>query len=89
VAGTSLLVSYTKAKGEMALSQRKINPQELNRLFSSGLASYETRTVLLIVGLIFAVLPQILIVLLFANTYTCIYRVIKVSKELRETRKEQ
>lgn len=85
--GTSLLVSYTKAKGEMAISDntnKEIDAQKVNVIFSGGLSSYEVRVILILIGLFFAVLPQVLVVLLVANAYTIIIRVINVSKALNE-----
>lgn len=83
VAGTSLLVSYTKAKGEMALAGEKIDPQKLNRIFGGGLASYEIRVVTLVVGLLFGWVAYILPLMLAANSITVATRFLKVAKELQ------
>lgn len=83
VAGTSLLVSYTKAKGEMAISGEKINAQKLNRLFGGGLASYEIRVVALVIGLLFGYIAYVLPLLLAANSITVATRFLKVAKHLQ------
>lgn len=84
VVGTSLLVSYTKAKGEMALAGEKIDPQKLNRIFGGGLASYEIRVVALVVGLLFGWVAYVLPLLLAANSITIATRFLKVAKYLQE-----
>ena len=82
VAGTSILVSYTKSKGEMALTGREKDAQKLNRIFGRGIASYEVRVLILVVGLLFGWLIYILPLLLVLNCVTIITRFINVSKEL-------
>jgi CDP-diacylglycerol---glycerol-3-phosphate 3-phosphatidyltransferase len=84
VAGTSLLVSYTKAKGEMAIagSANNKDAQKLNRLFSIGLASYESRVTAIVVGLVFGWIVYILPLLIAANAITIALRFIVISKEL-------
>lgn len=87
VAGSSLLVSYTKAKGEMAVAQENLDKQKLNRIFGTGLAgiaSYEVRVVALVIGLLFGVVVHVLVFLLFANIYTATIRYLNVSKELKK-----
>ena len=83
--GTSLLVSYVKAKGEMAVaSTGKTNAQKLNRLFSGGLASYEVRTAALVTGLLFGFVELALVVILIANVVTVSTRFLRISKALHE-----
>lgn len=83
VAGTSLLVSYTKSKGEMALAGKENDAQKLNRIFSAGIASYEVRVVLIVIGLLFGWLIYILPLLLLLNCITIVTRFMKVTKELK------
>lgn len=80
--GTSLLVSYVKAKGEMAVGSSTKDTQALNRLFGGGLASYEIRTLLIIVGLLFGVIEYALPLLIFLNLITITTRFLAVSKYL-------
>jgi phosphatidylglycerophosphate synthase len=82
VCGTSLLVSYVKAKGEMAAVSNHLDTQKLNRLFGGGVASYEIRTFLIIVGLLFGTLEFTLALLLVANIITITSRFLGVSKYL-------
>jgi phosphatidylglycerophosphate synthase len=82
-AGTSLLVSYTKAKGEMAISGHAIDKQQLNRVFGAGLATYEVRVIALVVGLLFGWIEFVLPLLIVANMVTIITRFLRVSKQLR------
>lgn len=80
--GTSLLVSYTKAKGEMAIAGYRKNAQKLNREFSVGFASYEVRMVAIIIALIFGILPAVLPLILAANVLTIALRFLVVTKQL-------
>lgn len=82
VLGLSLLVSYIKAKGEMALSTGGYDPQKLNRIFSAGFARYEVRMFIVVVGLLSGRIITALYVLLVLLFITCVQRFIKVSKEL-------
>src|SRR3990167_5830981 len=41
--GASLCVSYVKAKGEVAVSDGSLTPNEINRLFQDGLLRFEVR----------------------------------------------
>lgn len=82
LAGTSLLVSYTKAKGEMAVAGSSLDAQKLNRKFSIGIASYEIRMVAVIVGLLFGIVSFVLPLLIAANMLTIALRFIVVSQEL-------
>ncbi len=81
VAGSSLLVSYVKAKGEMALSGSKVDPQLMNRAFSNGLARYEIRMVLLIIGLLLtSFLAPILRLIVALNLFTAAGRFLEISR---------
>ena len=77
--GTSQLVSYVKAKGEVAVSGMHADKQTLNRLFSAGLARYEIRMSLVVIGFIFPVMPQILYIIIIINIATALYRFYKIN----------
>ena len=82
--GLSLLVSYIKAKGEMALSSTgKYDPQKLNRIFSDGFARYEVRMALIIIGLLTNSLLLAMLILITLLIFTALQRTIKVSKALK------
>lgn len=81
--GTSLLVSYTKAKGEMAVTDVE-DVQKLNRAFGIGIATYEIRMVAIIAGLLFGVLEPIIPLLISANMLTVAVRFLVIAKYLRE-----
>ncbi len=82
--GLSLLVSYIKAKGEMALStSTKLNAQEINRVFSDGFARYEVRMAIIILGLLTGSIITALHILIVLLLITCLQRIIKVSRALR------
>lgn len=84
VMGGSLVVSYIKAKGEMALmSTSKHDAQSLNRIFSDGIARYEVRMTLIIIGLLTGKIVVVLWVLLVLVAVTALQRIIRVSKALK------
>jgi len=82
LAGTSLLVSYVKAKGEMAFAGLDIDPQKLNKMFDDGLARYEIRMFLLVAGLISGILTPIINFVIALNLVTAALRFSIVSQEL-------
>ena len=82
--GGSLLVSYIKAKGETAVKDKNLSPNEINRLFQDGLARFEIRMVLLIIGLFFDQLLLAVLVIAVLSWWTAISRLIKISKKLSD-----
>ena len=84
VLGMSLLVSYTKAKGEMAVAGlKKSDPQLLNRAFADGIARYEVRMAVVIIGLIFSAVVTSLWILLGLVCITALQRYIRIQKVLQ------
>jgi phosphatidylglycerophosphate synthase len=83
VLGLSMLVSYIKAKGEMALSSKNTDVQTLNRVFSDGFARYEVRMTIIIIGLLTGRIIIALYILLALLVVTCMQRFYKVSKALK------
>lgn len=81
--GSSLCVSYIKAKGETAVKDSKLSPNEINRLFQDGLGRFEIRMFILIVGLLSSELLVALIVITVLSTFTAFERLIKISNKLR------
>lgn len=82
--GTSLLVSYVKAKGEMAVGDSKKDTQKLNRLFGGGIASYEMRVVAIIIALVFGIIPYVLPIMIALTLLTAALRFLVVAKLLYE-----
>lgn len=82
VCGSSLLVSYVKAKGEMAMAGHRKNAQNLNKEFSDGFGRYEIRMFLLIVGLLTASLKPVLGLMFAINSLTVAMRFIYIGGEL-------
>lgn len=82
--GASLCVSYIKAKGESAVatSDKKPSYTILNKLFADGLALFEVRMFLLVVGLLINQLLVALFVIAVLSTLTAFYRLYKISKYL-------
>jgi CDP-diacylglycerol--glycerol-3-phosphate 3-phosphatidyltransferase len=80
--GASLCVSYVKAKGETAVSDSKLTPNEINRLFQDGLLRFEIRMTILILGLVFNLLAPAVIAIAIFSTYTAIDRLLRITKYL-------
>lgn len=80
--GASLCVSYVKAKGETAVRNSDLSPNQVNRVFQDGLARFEVRMFLLVVGLLTALLPEMLIIITLLSTWTAFSRLIKISRAL-------
>lgn len=84
VCGMSLVVSYIKAKGEVAASGLKNqDAQALNRIFANGIARYEVRMALVIVGLLTGYTITVLAILLVLATFTALQRTVRISHYLR------
>lgn len=84
--GASLCVSYIKAKGESAVatSHKKPNHTKLNRMFGDGLATFEVRIALLVLGLALDQLVVVVGIIAILATYTAIKRLFVISKYLND-----
>jgi CDP-diacylglycerol--glycerol-3-phosphate 3-phosphatidyltransferase len=82
--GTSLSVSYVKAKGEAAIaaSRQDLTHAQLNRLFSSGLLSFEVRMAVLVVGLLANRLVIAVAVVAVLAGFTALQRLVQISRQL-------
>jgi phosphatidylglycerophosphate synthase len=80
--GASLSVSYVKAKGETAVAKSKLSTSEVNRLFQDGLLRFEVRMFLLVIGLLFNILPLVVVVIAILSTTTAISRLYKISSKI-------
>lgn len=80
--GGSLLVSYVKAKGETAVAG-KIPANEANRLFQDGLARFEIRMAILVVGLLANGIIEALLIITVLSWFTAIGRLIRISRSLK------
>ena len=81
--GASLLVSYVKAKGEMAVRARKLTPNEINRLFSDGFMRFEIRMAILALGLATHFLYFALVAIAEASVMTALMRLYRITNYLR------
>lgn len=80
--GASLCVSYVKAKGETAVSDSDLTPNEINRLFQDGLLRFEIRMTILIIGLLINQLAIAVIIIAVFSTLTALGRLVKITKYL-------
>lgn len=88
LAGSSLLVSYVKAKGEMAISSRNHNKQALNNAFGIGIARYEVRMAFLVLGLLMDLLVPILRFVIALNIFTASMRFLEIAAMLHKEDQE-
>jgi CDP-diacylglycerol--glycerol-3-phosphate 3-phosphatidyltransferase len=80
--GGSLLVSYVKAKGEMAVKDSKLSPNEINRLFQDGFLRFEIRMFLLVIGLLTGYVSYAVILIAILAWFTAFQRLYIISKKL-------
>lgn len=82
--GAAISVSYVKAKGESAIatSGLSIDHAKLNRLFSDGLASFDIRIFIFIIGLLTNEIVIALSVIAVLSVATAFFRLFKITKAL-------
>ena len=80
--GGSLLVSYVKAKGETAVKDAGLSPNEVNKLFSDGLLRFEVRMFVLIIGLLSGYLEVAVVIIAILAWLTTFQRLIRITKKL-------
>lgn len=81
--GASLCVSYIKAKGESAVASKKNIPHhELNRMFKDGLAPFEIRMLIVVIGLLIGQLVFAVALIALLATYTAVQRLVLISRRL-------
>jgi phosphatidylglycerophosphate synthase len=82
--GSSLLVSYVKAKGETAVTDTSLTANQINRLFQDGLMRFEIRMFVLVVGLLSGGLKIAIIFIAVSASVTAVSRLRRISKALNE-----
>jgi phosphatidylglycerophosphate synthase len=80
--GSSICVSYVKAKGEAAIASSKISGDKLNHLFQEGLLRFEVRMIILILGLFLDRLVIATVVIAVLASFTAIERLVKITSKL-------
>ncbi len=80
--GASLSVSYVKAKGETAIKDAHLSPNEINRLFADGLMRFEVRMFILLIGLLSNRVALAVIVIALLSSLTAIGRLIRITRRL-------
>ena len=81
--GSSMLVSYVKAKGETAVKDSNLSPNEVNKLFADGIMRFEVRMFFLVVGLLTNQLYFAIIGIAEGSTMTAIARLVRISRKLK------
>lgn len=80
--GASLCVSYVKAKGETAVRDSKLTPNQINRLFADGLMRFEIRMLVLVIGLLCGQLAIAVAAIAISATFTAFSRLIRITRKL-------
>jgi phosphatidylglycerophosphate synthase len=80
--GASLCVSYVKAKGETAVQDSKLTPNQINRLFADGLMRFEVRMAVLIIGLLTNQLVIAVAAVAISSTFTAFSRLYRITNKL-------
>lgn len=80
--GASMLVSYTKAKGETALTGSKLTANEKNRVFQDGFLRYEVRMFILVLGLFSGFIAESVMLIAILATYTALSRLMQVIQKV-------
>lgn len=80
--GASMLVSYTKAKGETALSDSKLTANEKNRVFQDGFLRYEVRMFILVLGLFSGYIAESVMLIAILAIYTSLSRLLQIMQKV-------
>lgn len=80
--GASILVSYIKAKGELAVKDSGLTANQINRLFQDGFFRFEIRMFTLIIGLLTGYLALAVAVIAALSWYTAFERLYLISRKL-------
>jgi phosphatidylglycerophosphate synthase len=79
--GSSLLVSYVNAWGEVVMARRP-DDSRINQAFRGGLMRYEVRMFVLVVGLLVERLPATVAVIAVLSSLTAIERLVTIRRQL-------
>lgn len=80
--GSSLLVSYVKAKGETAIHDSKLTSNQINRIFQDGLLRFEIRMFILVLGLLSGYIAESVALIGAASFTTAIQRLTIIMKKV-------
>ncbi len=82
--GAALLVSYVNAWGEVVVATHNIDKHSVNKSFRGGLASFEVRMFIVLVGLLSGRIALALIVITLAASFTAIMRLARITRKLAD-----
>lgn len=80
--GGSIIVSYVKAKGELAVKDSGLSANQINRLFQDGFFRYEIRMFALVVGLLINQLEITIILIAVLAWFTAFQRLYLITRKL-------
>jgi CDP-diacylglycerol--glycerol-3-phosphate 3-phosphatidyltransferase len=80
--GASLSVSFIKSRGENAFKDTRLTPSELNRVFADGLAKFEVRMAIFIIGLLSGRVILAVIIIAVLAGLTALGRLYRIFKKL-------
>lgn len=82
--GVSVVISYINAWGEVVVNQAgRVKQGAVNKRFRGGIMSFDVRMFCLIVGLLFNILPTMLLIIVTLGTLTVIDRMWTITQRLR------
>lgn len=82
--GASICVSYVKAKGETAIKDARLSPNEINRLFGDGFARFQIRMLLLVIGLVAGRIEIAVVLIALSATFTALSRLLGITRKLQD-----
>ncbi len=80
LAGTSILVSFVRARGEATMAGIDELDFEANKVFTDGLSRYEIRMAILVIGLISGFLAPLMMLMVALNLHTASMRFMQASR---------
>lgn len=83
LAGTSILVSYVRARGEATLASIRSHSYEANKVFVNGVSRYEVRMTLLVIGLVTGLLAPLMHLIIALNLLTAAMRFTQVGDQIK------
>lgn len=84
--GASITVAYVKAKGEAALALKKnmTNHHRLNRYFNEGVAPFEIRITIIVLGLLFSQVLMATVLVAILATVSVFMRLQNISRQIAD-----
>ncbi len=82
--GTSLLVSYANASGEAVVAKYSLSSHTINKAFRVGIAGFEVRMAVLVLGLLSGRLTLAMITITLLASLTALQRFVYINRSLED-----